>query len=529
MSSRVRDSISRFPLWSVVALLLMSGCTTVPITGRSQLNMISDQQLAAAADQDFAKFASLVVQKNAIVSSSESPQAAALLATVNRVSGRIIDAAGLRGRYNWQTLVVKSREANAFVMPNGKIVVFTGIIPIAKNEAGLAAVLGHEVSHVIAHHQAERVSQALLAQVTLAAADAALASANSKYRPVIGAALGLGAQYGVLLPFSRAHESEADHIGLLLMAKAGYDPAEAVALWQRMEAAGGSGPWEFLSTHPSHATRVAQIQGWQPEAALYYADSRRPLPSNLAELEAAAAERASRVALAPIAPMPSWQPGFWYQYRSPNASTVATSRLVSRASCGDGECFVVESDTGSTAVYTPTLALAEIRNANGTWTRFTPALQSLKWPLRVGASWSDSVTMEDSAGRKQTVPMKADVSSYESVSVPAGTFMAYKVVVSLAGRPFRHIWYAPETRTVVRSINYDAAGRAVVSEVVDYQKSDEPVHALTSPSGTPSNAPAPAAERTGPTPSTPASKGAPSCAWNEYWNSFTNECRRIGQ
>ena len=229
MSNRARDSMSRFPLWPVVALLLVLGCTTVPITGRSQLNMISDQQLAAAADQDFAKFASLVVQKNAVVSSSESPQAAALLATVNRVSGRIIDAAGLRGRYNWQTLVVKSREANAFVMPNGKIVVFTGIIPIAKNEAGLAAVLGHEVSHVIAHHQAERVSQALLAQGSLAAADAALASANSKYRPVVGAALGLGAQYGVLLPFSRLHESEADHIGLLLMAKAGYDPAVAPA------------------------------------------------------------------------------------------------------------------------------------------------------------------------------------------------------------------------------------------------------------------------------------------------------------
>src|SRR5690242_11729557 len=173
---------------SFVALLLLlaaAACQTVPITGRSQLNIVSDQQLAAIADRNFSAFMSLVNSKNAVLASSESPQAAATTTIVHRVSDRIIDAAGLRNQYRWQTVIVKSREANAFVMPNGKIVVFTGLLPIAKNEAGLAAVLGHEVSHVIAHHQAERVSQAVLAQVTLAAVDAALASANSKYRPIV--------------------------------------------------------------------------------------------------------------------------------------------------------------------------------------------------------------------------------------------------------------------------------------------------------------------------------------------------------
>jgi len=346
-------------LGPLALLLLLAGCATVPITGRTQLNVISDQQLAAAADQDFSKFMSLVRQKNALLSPTESAQASALVGTVNRVSDRIIEAAGLRGRYNWQPVVVKSRQANAFVMPNGKIVVFTGLLPIAKTEAGLAAVIGHEVAHVIARHQAERVSQVLLAQVTLATVDAALAASNSKYRPIVGAALGLGAQYGVLLPFSRAHESEADHIGLLLMAKAGYDPSEAVGLWERMEASGGSGPWEFLSTHPSHATRIAQIQQWLPEANLYYAESGRPLPSTLAELQGALTEHTRSAALAPIAVRPSLQPGTWFRSKASNRPTITTRRIDRIEGCAVGECYISISDDGRTAVYSTDYALLE--------------------------------------------------------------------------------------------------------------------------------------------------------------------------
>jgi hypothetical protein len=403
------------------------------------------------------------------------------LASVRRVSDRIIDAAGLRERFYWEVTVVKSREANAFVMPNGKIVVFTGLLPIAKNEAGLAAVIGHEVSHVIARHSAERMSQALLAQIGLTAADVALAASNSQYQPVVSAALGLGAQYGVLLPFSRAHESEADHIGLLLMAKAGYDPSEAIGLWQRMEAAGGSGPWEFLTTHPSPATRVAQIQQWLPEANLYYADGTRALPSSLAELHAATRERATRGAQTPVALQPSFEPGFWYQYRATNRSTPFTNRFLRREPCSAGECLVVESDTGNTGIQTTDLALLEARSANGAWRRFTPPLRELKWPLTVGDTWSDTVTIEDSSGRKQTVQMKAEVVSYESVVVPAGSFIAYKVVVALGGRRYREVWYAPETKTVVKSITRDDQGRGVTNELVNYQKGTEPTGALQQP------------------------------------------------
>ncbi len=522
-------SLSLRSILAPLALLwMLSGCATVPITGRSQLNMVSDQQVIAASDQEFSKFMGLVSQKNAVLSASESPQAAAITATVNRVSAKIIDAAGLRGRYNWQTVVVKSSQKNAFVTPNGKIVVFTGILPIAKTEAGLAAILGHEVSHVIARHSAERMSQALLAEVSVAAVDAALAASNSKYRPIISAAVGLGAQYGVLLPFSRAHESEADHIGLLLMAKAGYDPSEAVGIWQRMEAAGGSGPWEFLSTHPSHATRVAQMQQWLPEASLYYADAGRPLPSSLAELEAAAADRASRVAVAPIATMPSYEPGFWYQYKVSNRPTPTTNRFVRTEPCTTGECFVVEASTGSTGVYTKGLALLETRAPNGAWRRFTPPLQEFRWPLRVGDSWTETVTAEDSSGKKQTVQLKVQVVSYESVVVPAGTFMAYKIAVSVGGRRFREAWYAPETKTVVKSLTPDPQGREVVSELADYQRDAAAADVPQAQSPTISTGLAPEVLPSRPR-SAPQKKDVPLCPWGEYWSSVTSQCTRIGQ
>ena len=471
-------------LVSIVTSLLV-GCATVPITGRSQLSMISDDHVRVISAETYSRFLSLARQKDAVLSANESSQAAATLASVKRVSERVVDAAGLRDRYYWETVVVKSREANAFVTPNGKIVVFTGLLPVAKTEAALAAVIGHEVGHVIGHHQAERMSQVLAAQIAITAVDVALAASNPKYQPVAAAALGVGAQYGVLLPFSRLHESEADHIGLLLMAKAGYEPSEAAALWQRMEAAGGSGPWEFLSTHPSHATRIAQIQEWLPEANLYYSDSSRPLPSGLAELREAIAARATKVALAPTAPMPSFQPGFWYQFKMSNRPTSTTNRVVGLETCPSGQCYVVESDGGSTVLLTSDLALYEQRNSNGTWTRAVPGLRSLKWPLSVGNHWEDSVTIEESSGRKQTTQLKGDVVSYESASVPAGRFMAYKIVVTLGGRRFRELWYAPETRTVVKSISYDAQGQSTVGELANYQKSDEPVGIANVPSDRP--------------------------------------------
>ncbi len=256
--------------------LLAAACTTVPITGRSQLRLLSNDQLVDGANQAFERF----MTRRKTLLASESPQAAHEIEMVNRVSDRIIEAAGLRRRYNWETVVIKSSEANAFVLPNGKIVVFRGLLPVANNEVRVAAVIGHEVGHLVAQHAAERITEKFLTELAIQATDIVLQVKKSENRPLILEALGLGAEIGVLLPFSRTHEAEADYIGLILMAKAGYNPSEALGLWERMEAKKGSGLWEFLSTHPSPATRRDQIRQWLPRAMAYYAPS--PADSRLA-------------------------------------------------------------------------------------------------------------------------------------------------------------------------------------------------------------------------------------------------------
>jgi predicted Zn-dependent protease len=179
------------------------------------------------------------------------------------------------------TVIKDDKTMNAFALPGGKIAVYTGIFTVAKNEAGLAAVMGHEVIHALARHGAERMSQGQLTNAALQAAGAAIGVSGGS--PMVSqaamAALGAGAQVGVLLPFSRSHESEADYIGILLAADAGYDPRESVRLWERMaQASGGEGPAEFLSTHPGHDTRIQQLNKWMPEALAIY-QKRNPVPA----------------------------------------------------------------------------------------------------------------------------------------------------------------------------------------------------------------------------------------------------------
>jgi predicted Zn-dependent protease len=190
---------------------------------------------------------------------------------VRRVGLRIAEATG-RTDYEWEFNLIDDKQANAFCLPGGKVAVYTGILPITRDDAGLAAVLGHEVSHAIARHGGERVSQGLLVQVGLAATQVALARNDPVMVQQVTALLGAGATVGLILPWSRTQESEADHLGLIFMAKAGYDPHAARDLWVRMaEAAKRSGrPPEFLSTHPAEETRIRQIEGWLPEALQYY-------------------------------------------------------------------------------------------------------------------------------------------------------------------------------------------------------------------------------------------------------------------
>ena len=247
-----------FPL-----LLLVAGCATAPYTRRSQLMIVSadeEMKLGAEAYQE-------VLGKSRVVT---TPERTAPVEAVGRRIARATD----HPEYAWQfALLDDPKEQNAFALPGGKVAVYTGLLPVAQTTTGLAVVLGHEIAHVIARHGAERMSQGAVAQAGGSALGALFGGGPGT--SAILAAYGLGAQVGVLLPYGRTQESEADHIGLLLMARAGYDPRAALAFWQRMERAGGDGPPEFLSTHPSHGTREQQIAAWLPEALRYYAAAPR--------------------------------------------------------------------------------------------------------------------------------------------------------------------------------------------------------------------------------------------------------------
>jgi metalloendopeptidase OMA1, mitochondrial len=275
--------VARIVLLVVIGspLLVLSGCETNPYTGRSQLLMTSvsqEMELGAQAYQQ--------VKNDPKVHQSQDPRE---IEPVKRVAARIIEAAKrskyaeMAKQFQWEVTVIKDdKTMNAFALPGGKIAVYTGIFPVAKTEAGLAAVLGHEVTHALARHGAERMSQGELTNAALQVIGAAAGA--SGMNPTLSqgamAALGAGAQVGVLLPFSRSHESEADYIGILLAADAGYDPRESVHLWERMEQlSGGGGPSEFLSTHPGHETRIAQLKKWMPEAMGIY-QTRQPVPAS---------------------------------------------------------------------------------------------------------------------------------------------------------------------------------------------------------------------------------------------------------
>ena len=202
---------------------------------------------------------------------ANDPEGQALIA---RVGKRLAAVAPDRG-FAWEFNLIESPDMNAFCLPGGKVVVYTGILPITRTEAGLAVVIGHEVAHALARHGAERMSDQMVAQVGTTAAAVALSATvtgrSRTYLPAMMAAVGAGATYGYVLPMSRAQESEADRIGLILMAMAGYDPREAVTVWERMRAA-NTGPRkaEWLSTHPADTTRIADIRHWLPEAMRYY-------------------------------------------------------------------------------------------------------------------------------------------------------------------------------------------------------------------------------------------------------------------
>lgn len=232
-------------------ILLLNGCVTSP-TGRSQLIFMPDAELNSMGLQAFE-----TMKRDMRISSN---------ITSNRFARCIVEAITREIGGQWEVVVFKDKSLNAFALPGGKIGVHSGLIDLVENQHQLAAVIGHEVGHVLARHSNERMSQQLGAQIGISLVQAIAAPQSALGQTAVGL-LGVGAQYGVIMPFSRLHESEADRIGLDLMAKAGFDPAESIALWQKMsQASQGPRPVEFLSTHPSHATRIQDLQARLPVA-----------------------------------------------------------------------------------------------------------------------------------------------------------------------------------------------------------------------------------------------------------------------
>lgn len=250
-------------------LLLLSECGSVPITGRKQLSLVPDQQVLSLSLQQYGEFIKAAPKStdhsNTILVQKVGRNIANAVETYLRENGYAEEVKN----YSWEFNLVKSGDVNAFCMPGGKIVVYEGILPYTQNETGLAVVLGHEVAHAVAKHANERMSNQIATEYGTAAISTALSGKSAGVQQAAAVAIGLGTQYGILLPYSRKQELEADKLGLIFMAMAGYDPSVAAAFWQRMSQKGSSVP-EFTSTHPSDNTRIQQIQKDLPEALKYY-------------------------------------------------------------------------------------------------------------------------------------------------------------------------------------------------------------------------------------------------------------------
>ena len=256
---------------TIVLLISLSACSTVPITGRSQLNLIPGSSMMSMSLQQYDQF---LKEHKVSTDQQQTSTVKRVGANIQQAVERYFASSGLSQHlsdYKWEFNLVEDPQVNAWCMPGGKVVVYTGILPVAKGDAGLAVVMGHEIAHAIAEHGNERMSQGLLAQMGGVALSTALNTQSAATQQLWMSVYGVGAQYGAIMPYGRMQESEADHLGLIFMAMAGYDPNEAVAFWERMSAQkGGQAPPEFLSTHPSDAKRIENIRRLIPEAMQHY-------------------------------------------------------------------------------------------------------------------------------------------------------------------------------------------------------------------------------------------------------------------
>lgn len=251
-------------------LLLTFSCSRVALTGRKQLLLVSDSEVLSLSNQSYSKY----------MATAKKSTNAAQIQLVQKVGRKIANSVETYLRNNgmaseisnfaWEFNLIQDATPNAFCMPGGKIVVYEGILPYTQNEEGLAIVLGHEVAHAVARHSAEQMSRQLLANYGGQALSVATSGQSSVTQTLAQEVFGLGAQYGVMLPYSRKNESEADEIGLIFAAMAGYNPQASIAFWKRMAAGSGGSVPEFMSTHPSDETRIRKLEKLIPEAMKYY-------------------------------------------------------------------------------------------------------------------------------------------------------------------------------------------------------------------------------------------------------------------
>lgn len=255
----------------ILTLTLILSCAKVPITGRKQMNLLPESELISLSLTEYQSF----LKENPPVASGD-PQATMVKQVGNKIQNSVTQFMAqqklsdrIQG-YKWEFNLVNDKTVNAWCMPGGKVVVYSGLLGVTQNETALAIVMGHEIAHAIARHGNERMSQQMIAQMGGMELDVALSTKTAETKALFNSAYGIGATVGVLLPFSRLQETEADKLGLVFAAMAGYDPREAPKFWQRMAAAGGGKVPEFLSTHPSDATRIKNLNNYMPEALKYY-------------------------------------------------------------------------------------------------------------------------------------------------------------------------------------------------------------------------------------------------------------------
>ncbi len=252
----------------LAVLLFAAGCSTAPVSGRKQLKLVSDQQLAAQSAASYAE----IIKTGPL--STDKTQTELVQRAGQKISAAVekyladTNQSQLLEGFAWEFNLIQEDVPNAWCMPGGKVAFYTGILPFCQDEAGIAVVMGHEIAHAVVGHSAERVSNQMLQQG--GSMVASWLGSKTDYHDAIMMLYGAGSQYGAILPYSRLHEHEADHLGLIFMAMAGYNPEEAVGFWERMAAAGGEKPPALLSTHPSDEARIRKLQEKLPEAMEYY-------------------------------------------------------------------------------------------------------------------------------------------------------------------------------------------------------------------------------------------------------------------